>query len=191
MVPILRIPSLAELLGNTRGQEVTRHSNRLIFLLLRSYFRVITCIFHHLSGHIHHLHTVDGSEIRRSPVEVGSFIPLFTMFYTSQLVSRISFSNSSYTPKDTAPRSLNDPDFERFGSGSNGGFGKKLSPIQRSHLVSRCILYTYIFIYTYLEPICPLFLGFNNPPIKTAGAPFGLQVVYALVRGCWGLFDHV
>ena len=38
------------------------------------------------------LHTVDGSEIRRSPVEVGSLsdIPSFTGFYTSQVVSRIS-----------------------------------------------------------------------------------------------------
>ena len=30
--------------------------------------------------------TVDGSEIRRSPVEVGSFLPLITRFYTSQVV---------------------------------------------------------------------------------------------------------
>jgi len=30
--------------------------------------------------------TVDGSEIRRSPVEVGSYIPLFIGFYTSQVV---------------------------------------------------------------------------------------------------------
>ena len=31
-------------------------------------------------------HTVDGSEIRRSPVEVGSFYPLFIGFKTSQVV---------------------------------------------------------------------------------------------------------
>ena len=38
--------------------------------------------------------TVDGSEIQRSPVEVGSFFPLFTRFYTFQVVSRISSINS-------------------------------------------------------------------------------------------------
>ena len=44
------------------------------------------------SGRCHD--TVDGSEIQRSPVEVGSCFPLFTRFHTSQGVSRISSINS-------------------------------------------------------------------------------------------------
>ena len=40
--------------------------------------------------------TVDGSEILRSPVEVGNFFPLFARFYTSQVVCRISSINSIF-----------------------------------------------------------------------------------------------
>ena len=36
------------------------------------------------------LTTVDGVSIRRSPVEVGSFIPLFIGFHTSQVVQDFS-----------------------------------------------------------------------------------------------------
>ena len=41
------------------------------------------------------IHTVDGSEIRRSPVQVGSGSPIiYDWFYKSQVVSRISSANS-------------------------------------------------------------------------------------------------
>ena len=59
-------------------------------------------------------HTVDGSEIRRSPVEVGSlkFIPSFTWFYTSQVVQdffhqqygSIMLAFFNFVEKDSARR---------------------------------------------------------------------------------------
>ena len=41
-------------------------------------------------------HTVDGSEIRRSPVEVGSWNPIIYEFYTSQVVS--DFFHPQFVP---------------------------------------------------------------------------------------------
>ena len=43
------------------------------------------------------------------------------------------------------------------------------------------------YIYIYLEPICPLFLGFNPPkegPFQSKQGSFGLQV-YIYIYGCF------
>ena len=45
---------------------------------------------------------VDASEIRRSPVEVGSFLPWITRFYTSQVVQ--DFVPSMVSPKDSSTK---------------------------------------------------------------------------------------
>ena len=58
---------------------------------------------------------VDGLEIRRSPVDMVN-IPLFTGFYTSQVVSRISSINSISTK---AGNSYWVPLAERWHSGSS------------------------------------------------------------------------
>ena len=42
-----------------------------------------------------YIYTVDGSEIRRSPLEVGFFIPLFAGVFTSQVVTVAGFLPST------------------------------------------------------------------------------------------------
>ena len=52
--------------------------------------------------------TVDGSQIRRSPVEGTEFIPLFSGFYTSQVVQDF-FQRVCHLKKDHVRRKLHLP----------------------------------------------------------------------------------